>query len=422
MRGKRYWMSAAAMGMSIFLFGCSAAFVPVENSSEASMESSEQETTQMESRPLYQPVPESLRQQMIEDLESFDQDHSYKDMDQEKAASCGGEIKDAYDFIGRETEDGYGYVLAFRNSDANPLEGLSIYSIDDVIEAERWNEAENVFERVYTFENIHEIYYTEAKDVLFFVPNDLEEPEELRKAFEHRFCGEEEGVKYLESVKERGVRMSAPENGGYLAVRRFVNGSLLEEYIPLTVEQEKEIARSEEVIDPEVYGANGIEYAASQEIYEEEDVDPDLTTAPALKLAEEVCMFETAGPEDVSGLVSAEMTVYHDRGEDVDGEQADTAVISETLDDPEQLKALEAILSGAAAGEEKSCPYDGILTLTKEDGTKVTISLASDGCDTMVFGSYSFYQAAEGEVKKVWDMFPEAEKSKKDQEQIRVES
>ena len=278
-----------------------------------------------------------------------------------------------------------------------------------MIEAEKWNEDENIFERVYTFENICEIYYTEEKDMIFFVPADLEAPEELRKAFEHRFCGGEEGVKYLESVKERGVRMSAPEEGGYLAVKRFERGSLIEEYIPLTTDQEKEIAHSEEVIDPEVYGADGIVYEASPEIYEEEDVDPERITVPALKLAEKVCRFETACPEDIKEIVSAEMTVYSGRGGSVDGEQEDTAIRSQTLDDPEQLKALEGLLSGAAAGDEKDCPYDGIMTLTKADGTKVTVSLSSDGCDTMVFGSYSFYQTAEGEVKKIWEMFPEAE-------------
>ena len=88
MRGKRYWMSAAAMGMSLFLFGCSAAFVPVEDNSEASVENSERETQPMESEPLYQPVPETLRLQMINDLEEFDPDRSYTDMDPEKAAAA----------------------------------------------------------------------------------------------------------------------------------------------------------------------------------------------------------------------------------------------------------------------------------------------------------------------------------------------
>lgn len=412
MSKKLHWLSAAVIGMSAFLFGCSAAFVPVEGSSEVQTEPSKEETEAAEREMLYQPVPETLRQKMIEDLEAFDQERSYTEMDQEKADACGEEILDAYDFIGRETEDGYGYVLGFRNGDGNPLDGLSIYSLDDVIEADRWNEDENIFEKVYTFKNIDEIYYTETKDMLFFIPKGMEEPEELKKAFEYRFCGGEDGVKYLESVKTRGVRMSPPENGGYLSVRKFLNGELFEEYIPLTKEEEQEIIQAEETIDPEVYGGEGIMYTASPEIYEEADADLDRITAPALKFAEEKCEFQTASPEDIRDLAAAEMTVYPGRGQDgiENSKKEDQDSVSETLNDPEKLKTLETVLSGAAAGEYEACPYDGILTLTKTDGTTITVSLASDGCDTMVFGSYSFYQTADGELEKLWDLFPEMKK------------
>ena len=338
-------------------------------------------------------------------------------MDPEKAASCGGEIRDAYDFIGREMENGYGYVLGFRKGKEDPLQDLSIYSIDDVIEAEKWNEDESIFEKVYTFENVYEMYYTEAKDVLFFVPSGMEEPEELRKAFTYSLCDGDEGVRYLETVKERGVRMSPPEDGGYLTVRRFEAAEVLEEYIPLTEDQEKEITGSDEIIDPVMYGIDGITYAASQEIYESENPDPDEITVPALKIAEEKCEFQTVGTEDMKEITSAELEVIPiskelEKGlesKDSADVEADSEVvgISETLQDPELLKRLEEILSGASFDEEKDCPYNGILTLTKADGTQITVRLASDGCDSMAYGSYSFYQAAGGEVAEIWDMFPE---------------
>ena len=62
--------------------------------------------------------------------------------------------------------------------------------------------------------------------------------------------------------------MSPPEDGGYLTVRRFEDAEVREEYIPLTEDQEKEITGSNEIIDPVMYGIDGITYAASQEIYE----------------------------------------------------------------------------------------------------------------------------------------------------------
>ena len=403
---KKIWMMTAALGLGIWLTGCSPAFVPVEDPSESQTEERNSPETEKEER-----------RRIVTELESFDGDHKFSDMDPEKAASCGGEIRDAYDFIGRETENGYGYVLGFRKGKEDPLKDLSIYSIDDVIEAEKWNEDESIFEKVYTFENVYEMYYTEAKDVLFFVPSGMEEPEELRKAFTYSLCDGDEGVRYLETVKERGVRMSSPEDGGYLTVRRFEAAEVLEEYIPLTEDQEKEITGSDEIIDPVMYGIDGITYAASQEIYESENPDPDEITVPALKIAEEKCEFQTVGTEDMKEITSAELEVIPiskelEKGlesKDSADVEADSEVvgISETLQDPELLKRLEEILSGASFDEEKDCPYNGILTLTKADGTQITVRLASDGCDSMAYGSYSFYQAAGGEVAEIWDMFPE---------------
>lgn len=403
------------------LSACSAGFVPVDNGNESRPDGGKTESIGTEfveketSKPEYQPLSEKERRTIVDTLEAFDPDHLYVDMDPEQAASCGGELRDAYDFIGRETDAGAGYVLGFRNSDEDPLNGLSIYSLDDVIEADRWNEDKNIFERVYTFENIHEMHYTESKDILFLIPDEMEESEELRKAFEYSLCDGDEGVRYLKSVKERGVKMSPPENGGYLVVRRFANAEVLEEYIPLTEDQEKEIIASEEIVDPEIYGIDGITYMASPEIYELENPDPDEITVPALRLAKEKCEFQTVRAEDMKEITSAELEIIQWHGEpekyaDVSARDLEETGISETLNDSVLLKRMEEILAEASLGESEKCPYNGILTLTKADGTKATVRLASDGCDSMVYGSYSFYQADGGEVAEIWDMFPELKK------------
>lgn len=403
------------------LSACSAGFVPVDNGNESRPDGGKTESIGTEfveketSKPEYQPLSEEERRTIVDTLEAFDPDHLYVDMDPEQAASCGGELRDAYDFIGRETDAGAGYVLGFRNSDEDPLNGLSIYSLDDVIEADRWNEDKNIFERVYTFENIHEMHYTESKDILFLIPDEMEESEELRKAFEYSLCDGDEGVRYLKSVKERGVKMSPPENGGYLVVRRFANAEVLEEYIPLTEDQEKEIITSEEIVDPEIYGIDGITYMASPEIYELENPDPDEITVPALRLAKEKCEFQTVRAEDMKEITSAELEIIQWHGEpekyaDVSAGDLEETGISETLNDPVLLKRMEEILAEASLGESEKCPYNGILTLTKADGTKATVRLASDGCDSMVYGSYSFYQVDGGEVAEIWDMFPELKK------------
>ena len=128
------------------------------------------------------------------------------------------------------------------------------------------------------------MYYTEAKDVLFLFRAEWKNRKNSEKHLSIQPLDGDEGVRYLETVKERGVRMSPPEDGGYLTVRRFEAAEVLEEYIPLTEDQEKEITGSDETVDPVIYGIDGITYTASQEIYESENPDPDEITVPALKL------------------------------------------------------------------------------------------------------------------------------------------
>ena len=114
---KKIWMMTAALGLGIWLTGCSPAFVPVEDPSESQTEERNSPETEKEDQRedlAFQPISEEERRRIVTELESFDGDHKFSDMDPEKAASCGGEIRDAYDFIGRETENGYGYVLGFR--------------------------------------------------------------------------------------------------------------------------------------------------------------------------------------------------------------------------------------------------------------------------------------------------------------------
>lgn len=111
--------------------------MPVDNGTESQTDSGKTETAETgtvdnsEKEPVYHPLSETERLAIRDELETFDSDHKYSDMDQEKAAACGGEIRDDYEFLGRETEDGYGYVLGFRKGSDDPLKDLSIYSVDE---------------------------------------------------------------------------------------------------------------------------------------------------------------------------------------------------------------------------------------------------------------------------------------------------
>ena len=84
-------MMTASLGLGIWLTGCSPAFVPVEDPSESQTEernSPEMEKDDQREDLAFQPLSEEERRWIVTELESFDGDHKFSDMDPEKAASC----------------------------------------------------------------------------------------------------------------------------------------------------------------------------------------------------------------------------------------------------------------------------------------------------------------------------------------------
>lgn len=344
----------------------------------------------------------------VEFLEQFEPELEFHDMDEEKAQSYGEPLKDAYTFIGRETKDGFGYVLAVLDGKESPLTGLSISGYNDTVVAGEWVQNGETSEEVYvyTFDKIEGLYRGEESRILYFQPDDLAEPGELLQAFIHQYCMGDEGVRYLADLVERGVRMTPPEQGAFLSVDRFENGEEYVEYIPLTREQEKEILESDMLIDPAAYGGFGLQLYVSEEEYEKNG-DPDShISLPALEIAREKCRFQIVELSEIHDIVKAEMKMrFHE------WDKEGTTVISareetETLTEKTQLAKLEEILGGAEPFYEGKCPYTGILTLTRADGEEIVLHLAADSCDGFVIGSHAFYSPGKEETARLWELFP----------------
>lgn len=353
----------------------------------------------------FKPLTEAEQKNTVEFLEQFEKNRVFADMTEEKALSYGGALKDAYQFLGRETEDGYGYVLAFRKGEENPLEGVSAYGNEDSITAEKWDEEEGEYQEIYRFTEISGLYSGKDHELLLMIPKDMEEPEELWKVFEYRYCSGEEGEAYLKDVMERGVRLMPPETGAYLSVSRFENGVRRYEYVELKPEEEREIIDAEEVVDPEVYGGYGIQFFVSQETYEAEEVDEGRITAPALAIAKERCRFETFGMEELHDITAVRMELDK---RNVGWTEEKEPLVSEALEDEEEKKRLLQVLTSARASGDGKCPFAGVLILTRKDGAEFHVSLAADGCGLFCLGSNSFYSIENGEMEELWEMFPEA--------------
>lgn len=341
-------------------------------------------------------------------LEQFEEDLVFSDMDPELAESYGAPLKDSYEFAGRVTPEGTGYVLGFKKEESSLFDGLSVYGKDDCIEAAVWDEKQGEYKSVYTFDTITSLYQGSLdlktpNQVLYLQPMDMTEPEEIENAFRFRYCMGLKGKEYAEDVLSRGVRFSPPDTGAYLSVERYENGIRRTEFVPLTGEEERKILDSDEVIPPEMYGNTGLEFYVSQETYEKTDMEKGAITTPALEIAEKRCRFQAGDLSEIRDIVKADLKVY-----DKDGGRENAAVKLHELT-KEEITELAAILGSAEAAEEGKCPYTGVLTLTREDGREIIVSLAMDGCSGFTLGSYSFYSLGNEKTERIREMFPEAE-------------
>ncbi len=336
--------------------------------------------------------------------EHFSDGLEFSDMDAAQAESYGSEIGEYYEFVGRETEDGFGYVLGFLKGEENPFEGRSqfwndgIYTIAEYVELE---DGEIEEQTLYSMEEVEFINLGEDFEIIFLQPISLGMPEELQMAFSQRHCNGEEGRAYLQDVMEREVRLTAPDDGAYLEVYRYEDGRRRREFIPLTAEEEAQIMESDALIQPDWYGGYGLQFFVSQETYEATGEEKGPITAAALSIVEERCAFEAMNLSEIHDIVKAEMHIERWDWE----EGSDTTSVEIT--DPEQLAELEAIFAGAEASAESKCPYRAVVTLTREDGETLTLTLATDSCDGFIYGSIGSYYMGNAGAERVWEIFHE---------------
>lgn len=353
---------------------------------------------------------EEQKREIIEFLEQFENELSFDDMDDSDMEAYVGTLAESYDFMGRETEDGIGYILGFKKVESSLLDSLSIYEIDDYIEADIWSEQEEKYKTVYEFKNISVLARGNYHDggvneILYLQPKDMGMPEELEDAFRYRYCYGIREYEYVEDVLSRGVRFTPPDTEAYLAVDRYENGIQMWEYVTVSEEEEKEILESDEVIEPELYGYYGLEFFVSQKTYEEMEIEKGEITLPALKIAESRCRFKVRELSEIHDIIEAGLELYA-----WDEENEEMRMITETITDPDKIKELEGILTSPKESGEGKCPYTGILTLTRQDGEEITISLATDSCDGFILESHGFYSPGKEATERIWELFPEVRK------------
>ena len=71
----------------------------------------------------------------------------------------------------------------------------------------------------------------------------------------------------------------------------------------------------------------------------------------------------------------------------------------------EKLPQLEKILKGAEQIGVGDCGYGAVLTLTLENGERMTLYKGTDDCGSIVFGSWGGYSISSQADQAFWEMF-----------------
>ena len=388
--------------LSLMLAGCSSgADRKSENRRDQTETAAEEEEREGAVQEVISSEDDMTAEEIMSFLESFEPGLSFADMDAEETEGYGDALEDAYELMGRKTEDGFGYVLAvLKKEKQSPLDGLAVYEEGNDLAAGKGSEPSFLFTRV------NSLMQGNGNQVLYLQPKDLAAPEEMQQVFRYRFCEGEEGRRYLEDAKERGVRFSPPDHGAYLCVERYENGKNYTEYVELTAEEEQEILRSDEAVYPPLYGNYGIQFFVSEDTYETEEIEEGSITMPALRIAEEQCRFQAVELSEVHDIVKAEMKMRFQEYDESTGTISREWEETETLTERSSLQKLEEMIASSKPAFESGSPYTGILTLTREDGTEITVPAAADGSSSFILGSYSVYEPESGSMEELWELFP----------------
>lgn len=203
-----------------------------------------------------------------------------------------------------------------------------------------------------------------------------------------------EGVAYLVDAGKRGVSLVPPRDGSFLKVSMVKEGYQVTEFIPLTKEQAKELMDGETVADET---GSGLRIA----LCDSRDELPSIwllalqpPTVDMVELAMEKCGFDRYELLELKDITKATLSVERH------GEKRE-----ETLQNREDLERLTKLLSGGVYGEARyDREYSGALTLTKADGSTVSIQLTTESGGFMLGNSVSCDLSGE-ETSQIWSLF-----------------
>lgn len=320
----------------------------------------------------------------------------FTDMNDDQISSVtdklGPWITDAYRFVGRIMDNGqHGYLIGICIRETSPFLGTGMQSVCsngvEYYEIVRNDENQTVLHR---YADVYMTYHPEQPEVIYLSFR-LEDAPQYAPIFHLLLDGRHTD---LANAAIRGVSVTRPA-APYLDVTLYRNGVYCHEYIPLTEDDLFRAAASSYLYTPEEigdYAIRLIRVGDDPNVYTN-----DLIPAPLVELAREKCGFDFFTPKAIGHVVFASLTLNTPHG-----------ISTQDVTDPQQLAKLEKILKAAKPSMMGGCPYTGVLTLTMEDGSTLTLQKATDSCDGILFGSMCHYEIGKKDNDVFWEIFADS--------------
>ncbi len=325
----------------------------------------------------------------------------FEDMDDSQFQSIiseYGELLKGSKFISRTSTDGqYAYIACLYQFQAPPLLH-SMYSAfvsrayEDNVQVLYTEDQADAFEQalatgdfpsdVYVIRNSSVAYHPDSNLILI---EPVSAENSLSTIYSRYISGQRA---YIFDALERGIALARPKHP-YLEVYLISEkwGEICER-IPLSYEEAEAILSEEltEIIPGFGFSA-ALYHDGSSELYSENTGIPQTV----LDLAVEKCDYRFGDP----GMINAPLTEA----------KLECSWLNEPLyADEADLERLGEILKNAQFGYVGACGYGAKLTV-RMGNEMVTMFKGTDGCDTIVFGSYSGYFLGDKENEEFWEIF-----------------
>lgn len=315
------------------------------------------------------------------------------------------DLLDGYALIARESTDGStGYVVGCFNGDPTQSPLLGMYGVELSSGAEKpfqflYREEHAAVVETIMAENRTDfplsagyriqdsrIFWSSNGETVLIQPKDAAV---LLDVPYNRYVYTPNGREYIADAVSRGIDVCGKSDTFLYVYRIDQRFGEIAERIALTAAEAKAI-----LAETRAFITDGLGFSATLHINGETTYYNEHSGIPqtVLDIAVERCDYRFGDPGMITDTI---------REARLDCDWLETPLYADGKD----LPRLREMLKNAEFGYVGSCGYSAKLTLTFTGGEKLTVFKGCDGCDSIVFGSYSGYFLGDRENTEFWAMF-----------------